>query len=187
MTAPEPPLPQPHQQPQQPHPFSAQPPAFDQSVPYGYAPIAAAPPRPGRLGAGLAAGLTAGLTAGLVATLASALAYGFVMKAADGQWSWFALALALAIALGLGRFGGRHPALPVLGALFSLLGVFLGQLFFIYLVLHQQYGLGPTDVFGSDLGDTLSGWRSLLDAKDLLFYGIAGAEGFVFTRRFGRG
>ncbi|WP_327067345.1 hypothetical protein [Kitasatospora sp. NBC_01302] len=177
MTAPEPPLPQPSHQPHQPHPFAAQPPAFDRSAPYGYARLAE-PPGPGRLGAGAAAGLTA--------TVAGALAYGFVMKAADGQRSWFALALALVIALALGRFGGRHPALPLLGALLPLLGVLLGQLFFIYLVLHQQYGLGPADVFGSDLGDTLSGWRSLLDAEDLLVYGVAAVEGHLLTRRFGR-
>lgn len=74
----------------------------------------------------------------------------------------------------------------MLGTVLSLLGVFLGQLFFIYLVLHQQYGLSPTDVFGSGLGDTLSGWRSLLDARDLLLYGVAAVEGYLLTRRFGR-
>ncbi|GAB2693125.1 hypothetical protein [Kitasatospora kifunensis] len=178
MTAPAPPPPQQPGQPQPLQPFQPQPPAFDQSAPYGYATLAAAPRKPGNLGAGIALGLTA--------TLAGAVAYGFIMKAANAQWSYFAFALALVIALGLGKVGGRHPVLPVLGALCSLLGVFLGQLFFIFLVLHQQYGVGPTEVFGSDLGDTLTGWRSLLDAKDVFFYGIAAVEGFLLTRRFGR-
>lgn len=75
--------------------------------------------------------------------------------------------------------------LPVFGVLFSLLGVFLGQLFFLYLVLHQQYGLGPGDVFGPELSDTMQGWRSMLDVKAVLFYLVAGIEGYVFTRRLG--
>ncbi|MDH6120568.1 hypothetical protein [Kitasatospora sp. GAS204B] len=171
------PQPQPPQQ-SQPQPPAFGPPApFGQPAPYGYAQLAAPAPRRGNVGGGIAVGL--------LAMLAGAVLYGFIMKASNSQWSYFAIALALLVSIGLGKVGGRHPVLPVLGLLLSVLGVFLGQLFYIYLVLHQQYGLGPTDVFGSELGDTMQGWRSMLDAKDILFYLFAAAEGFIFTRRFG--
>ncbi|MGF1429593.1 hypothetical protein [Kitasatospora sp. LaBMicrA B282] len=159
-------------------PVPGQPAAYAQGAPYGYPQPGAPVARRGNAGAGIALGL--------VTMLAGAAAYGFIMKATNSQWSYFALALSMAVALALGRVGGRNPLLPVLGALFSLLGVFLGQLFFIYLVLHQQYGLGPGDVFGSEFGDTMQGWKAMMDAKDIFFYLVAGIEGFVFTRRFAR-
>ncbi|MCX4748535.1 hypothetical protein OG455_23965 [Kitasatospora sp. NBC_01287] len=179
---PPPPYPQPPQyqepqqyQEQQPPAFGP-PPAFGQPAPYGYAQLGAPQPR--------RANPAAGAAVGLGAMLASAALYGFIMKATNSQWSYFAVALALIVSFGLGKVGGRHPVLPVLGLLLSLLGVFLGQLFFIYLVLHQQYGLGPGDVFGAELGDTMQGWRSMLDFRDVFFYLVAGVEGFVFTKRF---
>ncbi|GAA1238775.1 hypothetical protein GCM10009665_31340 [Kitasatospora nipponensis] len=158
-------------------PPSAGPQAYGQGAPYGYAPMAPPPVRRGNPGAAIAVGFGAMLAGGLL--------YGFIMKTTDSQWSYFALALALAVAFGLGKVGGRHPVLPLFGLLFSVLGVFIGQLFYIYLVVHQQYGLGFGEVFGSDFSDTMSGWHELMDAKDILFYGLAAFEGFVLTRRFG--
>ncbi|MFB7662470.1 hypothetical protein ACFC1R_00775 [Kitasatospora sp. NPDC056138] len=67
------------------------------------------------------------------AAVAGALAYGFLMKALDHEVGWVVAGVAAAVSLTLGKLGGRNPSLPVAGAVLSVLGLFLGQLFGIAL------------------------------------------------------
>ncbi len=164
------PVPPPQQQPFQ----YGQPPA-----PYSYVPAPPAPPaRRGNPGAAIALGF--------VAVIASAVAYGYATKALHAQAPWGALVLALVVALPLGKIGGRSTALPVVGLVFSLLALFLGQFFLIYLVLHDAYPDATLKaVFIDHPNATFDIWKGDLNFKDFIFYLVAALEGFVLTRRFG--
>ncbi|KJK58721.1 hypothetical protein [Saccharothrix sp. ST-888] len=118
------------------------------------------------------------------AAVAGALAYGFLMKALDREIGWVVLGVAAAVAFALGKLGGRNPSLPVAGAVLSVFGLFLGQLFGIALYAHEQLGASFLDLFGSELDATFRIWQDTRGVLDLVFYGLAVFEGYTFTRRF---
>lgn len=182
MTTPEPgqfgpPIPPP----QQPNPYGAplppQPGPYGQPAPNGYAPMPPAAAKPGNVGAAIAVGF--------LATLVGAAIYGYIMKATKHEIGWVAFGLALLVALPLGKIGRRNAALPMIGLFFSALGVFLGQLFGIALLVNADVGVSLVDIFTQHFSDLMTAWKDSLDIKDVLFYGIGAAEGFVLTRRLG--
>ncbi|MFF4649447.1 hypothetical protein [Streptomyces sp. NPDC001380] len=115
----------------------------------------------------------------------SALVHGFVMRTTDHEIGWLALGIGAAVAFAPGRLGGRNPVLPAAGTVLALLGVLLGQLFGVALHAHQELGYEVTDLLGGKLHLTFEAWKASRGVMDVLFYGIAGYEGFVPTRRIG--
>ncbi|MBC3843885.1 hypothetical protein GXW82_37800 [Streptacidiphilus sp. 4-A2] len=117
------------------------------------------------------------------ATLASAAVYAGVIDLTKHEIGYLALAVGLVIGLALGRIGGRQPALPFIGVVLALIGIFLGELLGIALLLHNQDGIDFGTIF-SHLGDLFSAWKAGTDAMSAFFFAIGGLEAFVFTRRF---
>ncbi|MFH8403381.1 hypothetical protein ACH4FX_01225 [Streptomyces sp. NPDC018019] len=165
------------QQPQQPH----QPPQAPYGAPApGGFPAPMAPPPARRGNPGLAVAL------GIVTTLVAAGVYGAVLKAVDGaSIGYAALAVGALIGAVLGKVGGRGAALPVIGAVLGLLGLYLGQVFGIALI--------TSDITGMPLSETVLGhfdlvnaaWQEYLGAIDVVFYLLAGAGGFQVTKKLG--
>lgn len=151
-------------------------------APTGYpAPGAPLPRRPGRTWAGLLAGLGAALFAVVV--------YAAILRFTDHEIGYVALVAGLLVGVATGRAGGRAPALPLLGAVLSLLAVWFGQLSgMAWVISRHQPTLSFGYVFFQHFGLLVRDWRhNFVDAKDVLFFAIAGAEGFVVTRRTARG
>ncbi|MDT9688688.1 hypothetical protein Q5762_10030 [Streptomyces sp. P9(2023)] len=152
-------------------------------------PYPAAPaPAPARNSLGL------GLAAGVGATVAGALAYGGLMRAfakEDGSYTQIgllALAVGALVGFALGKVGGRNPILPIAGVPLALLGVFAGQLFGFALMASWWAGLdgapiGVGELLTTEFSLLFEAWKAELGVMDLLFYAIAGYEGFAITRK----
>ncbi|MFF9868401.1 hypothetical protein ACF1G0_23880 [Streptomyces sp. NPDC013953] len=158
-------------------------PADGPTAPQG---VPAPPPAQARVGLGI--------VAGLAAALVGALAYGGLMRAMaeeDGSYTELgivALLVGALVGFALGKAGGAHPVLPVAGVPLALAGVFLGQLFGYALMISwwaelQNQSLSVVDIFTSEFGNLLDAWKEETSAISLLFFAIAGYEGFAITRK----
>lgn len=152
-------------------------------------PYPAAPaPAPARNSLGL------GLAAGVAAAVVGALAYGGIMRAfakEDGSYTQlglFALLVGALVGFALGKVGGRNPILPIAGVPLALIGVFAGQLFGFALMASWWAGLdgapiGVVELLTTEFSVLFEAWKAELGAMDLLFFAIAGYEGFAITRK----
>ncbi|MFJ3763605.1 hypothetical protein ACIPQJ_05175 [Streptomyces sp. NPDC090082] len=163
-------------------------PFADGGAPGPYA--AAPPPAPARHQLGL------GLLAGVAAAAVGALVLGGIMRAMadeDGSYTQLgilALAVGALVGFALGKVGGSHPALPFVGVPLALLGVFAGQLLGYAMMISWWAELAApyqapttTEMLTTHFSDLFTAWKEELGAMDLLFYGIAGYEGFVITKK----
>ena len=126
-----------------------------------------------------------GLLAAVGAALAAVFLYAAILRYTDHEIGYVALAVGLLVGAAAGKAGGRNAVLPVLAVLISLLAVWFGQLVGIaWSVTHHYPDLTFNQVFFSHFGDLVKVWKNdFVDAKDILFFAIAGVEGFVVTRR----
>ncbi|MEU7071058.1 hypothetical protein AB0B30_21075 [Streptomyces narbonensis] len=149
---------------------------------------AAPPPAPARNNLGL------GLLAGIGGAVVGALVLGGIMRAMadeDGSYTQLgilALAVGALVGFALGKVGGAHPVLPFAGVPLALLGVFAGQLFGYALMVSwwaelNGQALPLSDVLTTHFSDLFSAWKEELGPMDLLFFGIAGYEGFIITKK----
>ncbi|MGW8949907.1 hypothetical protein [Streptomyces sp. NPDC055709] len=156
----------------------------------GSAPAVPAPaPAPARSG-----NVVLGIVAGVVAALAGAAAYGGLMRAMadeDGSYTeigFVALGVGALVGFALGKVGGRNPLLPVLGVPLALAGVFLGQLFGYALMISwwsaaSGEAVTATELLTSHIGDLVEAWKEEAGTMSLLFFAIAGYEGFAITKK----
>ncbi|KEF02494.1 MULTISPECIES: hypothetical protein [Streptomyces] len=165
------------QQPQQPH----QPPQAPYGAPApGGFPAPMAPPAARRGNAGLAVAL------GVVTTLVAAGVYGAVLKAVDGaSIGYAALAVGALIGAVLGKVGGRSAALPVVGAVLGLAGLYLGQVFGVALITADILHISVLETASSQFGLVHAAWKAYLGPIDVVFYLLAGAGGFQVTKKLG--
>ncbi|MGW4382366.1 hypothetical protein [Kitasatospora sp. NPDC004531] len=208
MTTPDPnnPYAAPPQYPSGPAPYPAgQPPYPGAQPPVGQPPTGqppyagAAPQAPG-WGAGAPglvpgvplAGANAGpknvpgaIIAGLGVALVAGLLYGFVVKAIEHEFSWLVIGIAAAVGVTVGKIGGKHPVLPVAGALFSVFGLFFGELFGIALIVHEVAGVEITAVFTERFNLLMDAWKATFDVMSVLFIAIGLFMGFSLTAKFG--
>ena len=122
------------------------------------------------------------VAAAVGAMVASALVYAGVIDLTKHEIGYLALAVGLVIGLALGKIGGRHPALPVVGVVLALLGIFLGEVLGLAMLLHKD-GISYDTIF-AHLNVLFSAWKASLDAMSAFFFAMGGLEAFVFTRRF---
>jgi hypothetical protein len=127
-----------------------------------------------------------GVLVGVVAAVGAALVYGLLIKGTKHEIGYAALGVGALVGVALGKVGGRNPALPVIGIPLALLGVYLGQLFGIALLVNSELHLGVVNIFTDHFHDLQQAWKDSMDAKDFLFFGIAGLEAFVIARRVAR-
>ncbi|MFJ5232923.1 hypothetical protein ACIQBJ_23875 [Kitasatospora sp. NPDC088391] len=126
------------------------------------------------------------LAAGFGAMLATALLYGFVVKAIDFEISWMVIGIAAAVAYPLGKLGGGGPALRPVGALFTVLGFFLGEMFGLALILREQTGVPVVSALTEHSDLLFAAWKTAFDVKSALFIAIGVCVGFSLTKTFGR-
>ncbi|WP_017239636.1 hypothetical protein [Streptomyces sp. SS] len=152
--------------------------------PYPMAP----PPAPAR------DNLALGLLAGLGAAVVGALVLGGIMRAMakeDGSYTQLgilALGVGALVGFALAKAGGSNPVLPFAGVPIALFGVFAGQLFGYALMASwwaelDGRALPVSEIFTAHFSDLFTAWKEELGAMDLLFFGIAGYEGYVLTKR----
>ncbi|MEE4541791.1 hypothetical protein V2S66_07380 [Streptomyces sp. V4-01] len=173
--APQAPAPSPYGAPQQPGAFD--PAAYPPPAPFAQpAPLAQRPGNP-----------ALGVLAAVGAALVAALLYGLIIKGTKHEIGYAAVAVGAVVGLALGKIGGRNPALPIIGVPIALLGVYLGQLFGIALLVDSTYHIGVVNIFTHHFHDLQQTWKEAMNGMDFVFFGIAGLEGFVITRRVARG
>ncbi|MEU9301493.1 hypothetical protein [Streptomyces sp. NPDC048269] len=150
-----------------------QPPAPDS---FTAAPAAPAPARTGNIGLGI--------VAAVVAALVAAGAYGAIMNAIDREIGYAAAGVGLLVGLAAGKLGGRNPVLPVVAAALSLGAVYLGQLFFIALVLADYGNVGVFEVLDkAGVGGLADIWKEGADFKTYLFIALGGFVAFGAAKK----
>ncbi|MFD7643209.1 hypothetical protein ACFV4P_21445 [Kitasatospora sp. NPDC059795] len=148
----------------------------------------ASPLAPGVPLAGAGAGpknLPGAVLAGLGVALVSGLLYGFIAKATDYEITWMAIGIAAAVGVTVGRIGGKHPVLPPVGALLSVLGLFFGQLFGIALYVQEVASISVPTMFTEHFSILLDGWKEAFSFYWALFIVVGAVAGFNITRKFG--
>ncbi|MGW2561033.1 hypothetical protein ACWCXB_17650 [Streptomyces sp. NPDC001514] len=154
----------------------------------GAAPAAPAP-APARSG-----NVALGIVAGVLAALVGAGVYGGLMRAMakeDGSYSeigFVALGVGALVGFALGKVGGRNPLLPILGVPLALAGVFLGQLFGYALMISwwstaSGDAVTVVELLTAHIGDLVKAWKEEADFMSVVFFAIAGFEGFAITRK----
>ncbi|WP_055586206.1 hypothetical protein [Peterkaempfera griseoplana] len=143
--------------------------------PYLQAPAPAASPTTSRA--------ALGLLAGVAAALVGAAVYGGIIRGTNHEFSYAALAVGALVGAALGKVGGRSQTLPILGVPLALLGVFLGQMFGLALLAAHDAGMSVSVVLSDHAGVIYDLWKDQLSPMDVLFFGIAGVEGFLFAKR----
>ncbi|WP_424891507.1 hypothetical protein [Streptomyces sp. XH2] len=173
---PYPPQPYPPHQPQQPYGYGQQPPP-PYGAPGGFPP----PPPPVRRGNPALA-----VVLGIVAMLVGAGIYGGILKASDGgQIGYLAIGTGALIGAALGKAGGRNGALPVVGALLGLLGVYLGQIFGIALELSDIANIPVSQVFTEHFDSLNKAWKEYLEPIDAVFFILGAVGAFQTARKLG--
>ncbi|MCQ8773297.1 hypothetical protein [Streptomyces telluris] len=177
------PPPQPYPPQHQPHAPQQPPFGYGQQPPPPYGPPGGFPPPPPpvrRGNPGLA------LVLGFVAMLVGAAVYGGILKASDGgQIGYLAVGTGALIGAALGKVGGRNPALPVVGVLLGLLGVYLGQIFGIALELSDVFRVPVTEILFEHFDSLSEAWQEYLEPIDALFFILGGAGAFQTARKLG--
>jgi hypothetical protein len=178
----QPPQPAAPQQPYAPSPYVTPQQGAPAPAPGGFNAGAYAPPAP--IGAASAGNPGLGIVAGVAAALVAAVIYGLLIKGTKHEIGYAALAVGALVGFALAKAGGRNPSLPFIGIPLALLGVYLGQIFGIALLISDIPGApGVMSLFTSHYGVLQDTWKDAMDAKDYLFFAIAGIEGFVVTKR----
>jgi hypothetical protein len=125
--------------------------------------------------------LLMGMIGGGVAMLVSAVIWGLITYITEYQISWMAIGVGFLVGLAV-RFFGRGDSMlyGVIGALLSLGGCLLGNLFFYAGVLAQTQGASLLEAlfYLADPAVLADVFVAAFHPMDLLFYGLALYVGF---------
>lgn len=151
---------------------------FTPPAPDSYSPVAApAPVRRGNIGLAILAATGAALVAGA--------AYGGIMNAISFQIGYLAAGVGLAVALVAVRLGGRNPVLPVLSAVLTLAGVYVGYLLDAALSVSEYDGTPVSELLTTELVWLNQAYVDNIDPISLLFYAIGAYAAFQMARKSG--
>ena len=129
--------------------------------------------------------LVMGAVYGLVAALAGAAVWAGVTIATDYQIGWMAVGIGFLVGIAV-RAGGKgiDQVFGVTGAVLSLVGCALGNLFTVAWFVSQEYGVPIADVLsGLDLESAIELMSATFQVMDLLFYGMAVYFGYRYAFR----
>ncbi|MFJ1898367.1 MULTISPECIES: hypothetical protein [unclassified Streptomyces] len=197
MSQPVPPPNQPYDgQPQAGNPYAAQPGQPGQPAAPTGNPFAGQQPGPyGQPGAQFGGGapfapmapardnLALGLVVAFVAALVAAGIYGAIIGATKHEISYAAVGVGAIVGFAAGKVGGRNPVLPVLGAVFALIGVYAGQLLGEAIIISKQLPLSVTDIFLDHFSDLNTVWKEDSDFVSVLFFLVAAAVAFSTAKK----
>ncbi|MEV6163678.1 hypothetical protein AB0L71_17410 [Streptomyces sp. NPDC052052] len=142
---------------------------------FGGAPFA--PPAPARNNLGL------GLLAALVAALVAAGVYGAIIGATKHEIGYAAVGVGAVVGFAAGKVGGRNPALPAIGAVLALVGVYFGQLLGEAILISKQFPLSVSEIFFDNFGNLNKVWKEDMSAMSFVFFVVAAVVAFSAARK----
>ncbi|MCX5584985.1 hypothetical protein ACFV0H_39125 [Streptomyces erythrochromogenes] len=149
---------------------------FTPPAPDSYTPVAApAPVRTGNFGLAVLAAVGTALVAGA--------AYGGIMSAISFQIGYLAAGVGFAVALVAVRLGGRNPVLPVLSAVLTLAGVYVGYLLDMALAVSEHEGIPVSELLTTELVNLNRFYIDNIDPISILFYAIGAYAAFQTARK----
>lgn len=126
--------------------------------------------------------LMLGLIGGGVAMLVSAILWGVITFVTGFQISWMAIGVGFFVGIAIQKLGkGKTLTYGVSGAVLSLLGCLLGNLFFYSGILAREWEVSFLDVlfaFVTQPDILVEIYKVAFDFRDLLFYALAAYIGF---------
>ena len=129
--------------------------------------------------------LPMGITAGAVVGIIGAVLWAAITAATNYQIGYMALAIGAGVGFGV-RYGGNgiDPVFGYAGAGLAILSCVLGNFLSVMAVLADSEGLGYIEIlFAFDYSYFFDLMSETFSPIDLLFYGIAGWEGYKFAFR----
>jgi len=126
--------------------------------------------------------LILGLAGGVGAMLISAVIWGVITYVTEFQISWMAIGVGLFVGIAIQKLGkGKTMIYGIGGAVLSLLGCLLGNLFFYSGILAREWGASFSEVLFAFLTQPdflVEIFTVAFDVRDLIFYGFAIYIGF---------
>ncbi len=129
--------------------------------------------------------LAMGTLYGLIAAFAGAAIWAGVTIATEYQIGWMAVGIGFLVGIAV-RAGGKgiDQVFGFVGAVLSLVGCLLGNLFTVAWFMSQEFGVPIGDVLsGLDPESALELIASTFQVMDLLFYGLAIYFGYRYSFR----
>ncbi|MFJ9035427.1 hypothetical protein ACIRF8_02370 [Streptomyces sp. NPDC102406] len=160
-------------QPQPPQPYAPFP-QQQPGQPMGFPP---APPQPARGNLGL------GVLAGFVTMLAAAGAYGGILGGTEHEIGYAAVGVGFLVGLVTGKVAGRNPAVPVVAAAFSLIGVYFGQLLGEAIIGAKQLPVTVSELFLEHFGLLNEAWKADADLLTFVFFAVAAVAAVGAAKR----
>ncbi|HEY9374055.1 hypothetical protein [Streptomyces sp.] len=127
-----------------------------------------------------------GVLAALVAALVAGAIYGVVAGEIEREIGWAAIGVGFVTGLAAGKIGGANPALPFASAVFSLGGVYVGQLVGIAIIGGKELKIPFTEMFFQNFDLLVQAWNQTKDPMTLLFFVLAGVGAFAGARKANR-
>ena len=129
--------------------------------------------------------LTFGILGGLLASLVAAVIWGLISYVTNFQIGFMAIGVGFLVGYAV-RYCGSGVTMPfgIAGAVLSLFGCILGNLFMAMIVISRSEDVSLPLVFLAFLtspGIVLEIYAAIFSPIDLLFYGIAVYEGYRFS------
>jgi hypothetical protein len=129
--------------------------------------------------------LAMGTIYGLFAALAGAAVWAGVTIATEYQIGWMAVGIGFLVGIAV-RAGGKgiDQVFGVVGAVLSLIGCVLGNLFTVAWFVSQEFGVPASEVLsGLDPESAIELLSATFEVMDLLFYGLAVYFGYRYAFR----
>ncbi|WNI29769.1 hypothetical protein [Streptomyces sp. ITFR-6] len=129
--------------------------------------------------------LALGLVVAFVAALVAAGIYGAIIGATKHEIGYAAVGVGAIVGFAAGKVGGRNPALPVLGGLFALIGVYAGQLLGEAIIISKLPGspYSVTEIFTEHFSDLNTVWKEDSDFISILFFVVAAVVAFSTAKK----
>ncbi|MCQ1576014.1 hypothetical protein [Streptomyces parvus] len=145
------------------NPFAGQQPG--QGAPFGGgAPFAPAPPARNNLLLGVAVALGAAIVAGIL--------YGVIAGSIEREVGYAAVGVGFLVGFAASKVGGSNPAVIAASAVFSIGGVYLGQLIGISMILSDLAQIPFSEVVGDHFDTVTRAWSEEADFMTYLFLGL---------------
>lgn len=129
--------------------------------------------------------LAAGSLAGLIAAVTGAALWAAVSVATEYQIGWMAIGIGMLVGIAIRVVGkGIDQIFGVMGAVISLIGCALGNIFTVAYYISMQTGTPLIDVLTrADVEALVDLLMSTFQVTDLLFYGLAMYFGYRYAFR----
>ncbi len=124
--------------------------------------------------------LALGIMGGMAAALVGAVAWALVTVVTGWQFGIMAIGIGFVVGFVIRKLGqGVSTGFGIAGAVLSLVGCLLGNLFIVCDIVSQQQGIPFFDLlFSLDVESAAELFMATFDPMDLLFYGLAVYYGY---------